>query len=1470
MKRILFLTLVFAQIALFGQYQLPNPGFEDWAGAATSEPSGWHGFPTVQCDLGDFMCGVGEVQNNDQLARSTDVRVGASGQYSCLIKVKSAFGFKKNGIITTGRVRVNNAITPSDVSNHNRTLINGNYKQPWQGMPDSIRFWVKFVCPASATQEARMHAVIHDNHDYSDPETSTYNNSTHAVGKALKEFARGDQGWHQYSAAFDYTYPATTPAFLLLTFTTNKNAAQGETTDNLYIDDIEMIYNIHLNDLKIAGITPTNFHKDTLSYNYYLCSGETIPVVTYTESSPRADILKDSMTTATGNTTTIEVRNTGNPNLLQTYTVNFIYRDVVQVPTAQNESLCGAESATLSATVGTGGTICRWYSDTLALPVETGNSCSLGHCTKDTVLFVSSYNANTGCESYRIPVSVSVNALPGTPAVANDTICGAGEVQLSAQAGTGGTVCRWYENSTSTTVLSENNSFTVFTDKDTSFWVSSYNATTECESGKVEVKVIVNPVPQAPVVYNDSLCGSGSLTLNVESPATGMEYIWYDSDDMPLDTTVNSYTQTFTETSIVKVSTYNPQTGCESEKISVNVKVNPIPAIPSLAITGYCYEEEIVIRPATGDNINWYTAASGGNLLKTSLTDTLRNITAPYTHTFYISSVNTTTLCESAREEFVVNIYPTYAITLNDTTVCSSYTWNDVTYNVSGTYSQPFQSIHGCDSIVSQKVTVNLPVTTSIKDTTCQGNTYQKYGFDFTATSSKTYTDTLAAINGYDSIVVLELKVHPSYYPDTIRRSICGVGASYLFFGQDITESGIYDTIIKTVHGCDSLVVLDLTISNAFEVPVYIIRCYGETFFFKGENRGETGTYRDTLFGGASNGCDSISILHLTVHDEIPPKTLTIAACSQYIWNDSTYTESTSHRVAFTASNGCDSVVTLNLTINHPVQHQFNDTACISYLWNEKTYFASGTYYDTLVAVNGCDSTITLNLIIKEPATSVQNLTECGSYEWKNTVYTESTTLHDTVFGGANNGCDSIITLHLTIKESGINEINHSVCNSYEWKNTIYTESTTLYDTVFGGANNGCDSITILHLTIKEPVTYEFNHSACGSYEWKNNTYTASAIISDTIFGGASNGCDSIIVLDLTINESVTYETYDTACISYQWKGDTYTESITLTDTIFGGASNNCDSIVILHLTVNYPVDTLHMYDAVCQGDSYTGHGFDLSVQTITDDHTRIIDCDTVVVLHLTVNRRYLSGEITRTACDSYTWNDSIYYESGSYPQTFKTIHGCDSIVTLRLTINQSSDSVYISDEICQGEIYIENGFNLPAQETAGTFEYSINPKNSTGCDSIIHLTLTVHPAGAFHVQDTVTVGETYNKHGFNITPEVSGIYRDTMDYVSSHNCDSSIVLLLIAQKGTNIKEYGNIEQTVHLFPNPAQNQVTISASINIIQVEVYNIDGKLLDVIHSADKTEIVYNINRYSKGLYFVKIQTENGTVTKKLIIQ
>ena len=101
--------------------------------------------------------------------------------------------------------------------------------------------------------------------------------------------------------------------------------------------------------------------------------------------------------------------------------------------------------------------------------------------------------------------------------------------------------------------------------------------------------------------------------------------------------------------------------------------------------------------------------------------------------------------------------------------------------------------------------------------------------------------------------------------PDsTIFDEIICEGTGYLFAGQNISATGVYRDTLQTTDGCDSILVLNLTVQPVTDIVLDEEICEGETYFFGGESLTQAGTYRDTLFH--DNGCDSARTqLNLTV-----------------------------------------------------------------------------------------------------------------------------------------------------------------------------------------------------------------------------------------------------------------------------------------------------------------------------------------------------------------------------------------------------------------------------------------------------------------------------------------------------------------------------------------------------------------------------------------------------------------------------
>jgi gliding motility-associated-like protein len=108
-------------------------------------------------------------------------------------------------------------------------------------------------------------------------------------------------------------------------------------------------------------------------------------------------------------------------------------------------------------------------------------------------------------------------------------------------------------------------------------------------------------------------------------------------------------------------------------------------------------------------------------------------------------------------------------------------------------------------------------------------------------------------------------------------------------------------------------------------------------------------------------------------------------------------------------------------------------------------------------------------------------------------------------------------------------------------------------------------------------------------------------------------------------------------------------------------------------------------------------------------------------VLKLSRCTNVTTANLTISTCNSYTLNSQTYIKSGIYIQTIPNTTGCDSIITINLTINRKF--ITQTKAICEGTSFYAGGAN---QTTAGIYTDTL--QTSLGCDSIVTTTLTINP----------------------------------------------------------------------------------------------------------------------------------------------
>ena len=737
---------------------------------------------------------------------------------------------------------------------------------------------------------------------------------------------------------------------------------------------------------------------------------------------------------------------------------------------------------------------------------------------------------------------------------------------------------------------------------------------------------------------------------------------------------------------------------------------------------------------------------------------------------------------------------------------CVSYVWHEQTYTESGDYTWTTTAVNGCDSVVTMHLVVLKPTHTSITVTECDSFTWPANGQTYIQSNDYTYIHTDS--NGCTQVDTLHLTINKPVHL-SITDTAC---ESYTWNNATYTASGIYTYSHQDTHGCWQVDTLHLTINHPVTVHFDTAICssslpltWHDTTFEVGTVSGDYILHRKTV-----HNCDSVVTMTLSVnpiYNLIDTKTI-CASQLPYEWNGVIFAAAGTKATILNTVKGCDSVVTMTLTVNPTYNVIDTKTICASqlpYEWNGVTFAAAGTKATTLNTVNGCDSVVTMTLTVNPTYNVIDTTTICASqlpYEWNGVTFAAAGTKNVTL--QSVNYCDSIVAMTLTVNPTYNTPITESICQgqSYSFYGQNLTTAGVYTHTLT--TSKGCDSIITLTLTVNPlpTVIISGDGSFCqgdnvtltamgaSSYAWNNASTNPSITVCDagtyTVTGTDANGCADTARKTVTVNPTYNITVHDTICQgeSYNFFGQNlYTDS-TYTHTLF--SSKGCDSVITLILTVNpLPNITISGESSFCQGDNVTltamgassydwNNGSQTATTTVstggiyTVTGTDTNGCRNTATQEVTETPTVIST-ITAIDCEEYTWNGTVYYTSGDYTQTLTAANGCDSIVTLHLAIHHGTHNVF-AETAC--ESYTWHGTTYTA---SGIYTYLYTTADGCASADTLHLIVN-HPV---HTATSVTMCDHYTwTEGTGQTYTTSGIY--TYAHQDAHGCTQVDTLHLV------------------------------------------------------------------------------------------
>jgi glycosidase len=281
-------------------------------------------------------------------------------------------------------------------------------------------------------------------------------------------------------------------------------------------------------------------------------------------------------------------------------------------------------------TVATGGT-----GSTLAPTPSTTTAGTITYYVSQTV---------NGCAGPRAAIVVTTNAIPLAP-TATTAVSYCQNTTATALTATG-TNLLWYTTATGGTGSTTAPVPSTTTVGITTYYVSQRVNT--CEGPRTAITVTIVATTPAPTVTTPiTYCRNTTATALT---ATGTNLLWYAAASGGIGATTAPIPNTTTVGNTIYYVSQTLSCG-EGPRAAITVTVNAIPNAPTVTTpVAYCQNTTATALTATGTNLLWYTAATGGigsAIAPTPSTTTVGSVT------YYVSQ--TITGCEGPLAAIVVN-----------------------------------------------------------------------------------------------------------------------------------------------------------------------------------------------------------------------------------------------------------------------------------------------------------------------------------------------------------------------------------------------------------------------------------------------------------------------------------------------------------------------------------------------------------------------------------------------------------------------------------------------------------------------------------------------------------------------------------------------------------------------------------------------------------------------------------------------
>ena len=454
---------------------------------------------------------------------------------------------------------------------------------------------------------------------------------------------------------------------------------------------------------------------------------------------------------------------------------------------------------------------------------------------------------------------------------------------------------------------------------------------------------------------------------------------------------------------------------------------------------------------------------------------------------------------------------------------------------------------------------------------------------------------------------------------------------------------------------------------------------------------------------------------------------------------------------------------------------------------------------------------------------------------------------------------DNLNSLDLCMSRTG--DTTAIVCNSFMWHGTNYTSSslpTHLFTT-----STGCDSVVTLHLTINSlpgsivtaggPTTFcsgssvAFSAPAGDTYQWQlngnpisgaiSNTYTASSAGNYSVLITNSSGCTNT-----SSSQAVTVNALPSAVVTVS------------------GATTFCSGGSVIFNTA-----AGDMYQWELNGTPVSGETSNTYTATASGNYSVVVTnsnaCTNTSLVETVLVNPLPSAIVTAAGVTSFCSGDSVMLSSSS-ATTFQWMYNGNPIsgatTNMYDALNTGDYSVMISDGTCSATS-VNTMVTVYALPTTPVITQSGAVLTSTSASSYQWYYNGNPISGAISSSYTVTANGTYY-----------------VVITNANGCEATSASVLITTTGITMTQGQGVDIVnayPNPYTDFTSVQITVADNSQVI-AEVYSLLGEHIQTLVNSELSAGVHSFDfgakqlGYSSGVYIVKVLINNKMYVTRII--